>query len=316
MDGEGRVMQQIGKRPILRAHTPNTAQPEASAPRRDPAPSKWAYRYHRLRLRPGYRGFVRLGLPLCVAALVAGVYFAQSDNRAKTVAALQQARAQLETRPEFTVNVMAIDGASDATAAAIREVLPVDLPVSSFDLDLETMRQTVESLDAVKTASLAVRTGNLLQIDVYERVPAVVWRHHEGMELRDDAGHRVAAVEDRNAHPHLPLIAGMGAQDHVAEALQLIAAAAPIADRVQGLVRMGERRWDVVLQTGQRIMLPVDAPVTALERVVILDRAQDILNRDVMAVDMRLSYRPTVRLSEAAREDIREINEIEFGGQR
>ena len=58
------------------------------------------------------------------------------------------------------------------------------------------------------------------------------------------------------------------------------------------------------------------APVTALERVVILDRAQDILNRDVMAVDMRLSYRPTVRLGEAAREDIREINEIEFGGQR
>jgi cell division protein FtsQ len=258
---------------------------------------------------------VRLGLPFCIAWFVAGIYFAQSDNRSKTVTAWHQARAQLETRPEFMVNVMAIDGASDATAAAIREVLPIDLPVSSFDLDLEAMRQTVESLDAVKIASLAVRRGNMLQIDVYERVPAVVWRHHEGMELRDDTGHRVADVEDRNAYPLLPLIAGMGAQNHVAEALQVMAAAAPIAGRVQGLVRMGQRRWDVVLQTGLRIMLPVDEPLTALERVVILDRTRDILNRDVVAVDMRLPHRPTVRLGDVAHEDIREINEIEFGGQ-
>ncbi|MFD2844725.1 cell division protein FtsQ/DivIB [Paracoccus cavernae] len=56
---------------------------------------------------------------------------------------------------------------------------------------------------------------------------------------------------------------------------------------MRGLERVGERRWDLVLDRGQRIMLPVDGPLPALERVIALDKAQDVLGRDVAVVDMR-----------------------------
>ncbi|MCF6445237.1 cell division protein FtsQ/DivIB [Nereida sp. MMG025] len=281
--------------------------------KRDPAPSKWAYRYQRLKLRPGYRRFMRVGLPLCVTALLAGGYFADKQNRETVQLAIADARAMIEERPEFMVKLMAIDGASGDTAEQIRTVLPVEFPLSSFDLDLAQMRADVEALDAVKSASLLVRAGNVLQVQVNERVPVAVWRHREGLELRDAEGALVKKIASRNDYPHLPLIAGEGAADQITQALDLFAAANPIANRVQGLVRLGDRRWDVVLDTGQRIMLPTDDPVTALERVIILDRAQDMLNRDITVVDMRLGARPTLRMGEAANSDLRRIKAIELG---
>ncbi len=66
---------------------------------------------------------------------------------------------------------------------------------------------------------------------------------------------------------------------------------------------MGERRWDVVLTRDQRIMLPERDAVRALERVIVLDQVQDMLERDVVAVDMRLAERPTIRMRERAVED-------------
>ena len=44
---------------------------------------------------------------------------------------------------------------------------------------------------------------------------------------------------------------------------------------------MGERRWDVVLDRDQRILLPETGPVPALERVIALDKAEHLLDRDI-----------------------------------
>mgnify|MGYP000518825031 CR=1 FL=1 len=62
-----------------------------------------------------------------------------------------------------------------------------------------------------------------------------------------------------------------------AEALALIDLAGPILPRLRGLERMGERRWDVVLDRGQRIMLPTDRPLPALQAAMAMDREDGLL---------------------------------------
>jgi cell division protein FtsQ len=74
----------------------------------------------------------------------------------------------------------------------------------------------------------------------------------------------------------------------VAEALALFAAAGPLGDRVRGLVRVGERRWDVVLDRDQRILLPETGAVQALEQVLALDAARTCSTATSCVVDMRL----------------------------
>lgn len=289
----------------MRSLTAPRRGPAAASPRRDPAPSVWAYRMQRVMLTPYLRALLRVGLPTFAVLAVAGLYLADADRRAAITGVFTDIRDKFESRPEFQVTLASIEGCSPELAEAVRARLGLQLPQSSFDLDLDAARLRVEELDAVKSAELRVRSGGVLQVVVTEREPVAVWRTEAGLTLLDETGHRVAGLHARTDRPDLPLIAGEGADRATAEALTLLAAAGPLAPRIRGLVRMGDRRWDIVLDRDQRILLPGQNPVRALERLLALDKAEDILARDLLAIDLRNDARPTLRLTPFALTDLR-----------
>ena len=281
--------------------------------RPDPAPSRLRYRLNRIMLTPVYRVMLRVGLPLVLVVGGVGGWFAVEDNRAAFFGTIDEARSAFEQRPEFMVNLLAVDGAGARVARDIREILHVDFPVSSFDLDLDAMRDTVTGLDAVKSARLRIRQGGVLQVDVVERMPAVLWRSPAGLAILDRDGVHVGPASHRGEQPALPLIAGRGADLHVPEALALLAAAEPLWPRLRAVQRIGERRWDVVLDRDQRLMLPDEGAVQALERAIAMDQAVDLLNRDLVTVDLRLPQRPTLRLTDYAVQEMWRMKSLEVG---
>jgi len=280
---------------------------------RDPAPSRAAYRMHRLWLTPLFRSMLRVGLPAFIVTFSIGLYLSDDLRRAEIARTWEGAWAAVEERPEFLVNLMAIDGASPALAEAIRAKLALTFPLSSFEIDMEATAARIEELDAVASADLRVRSGNVLQVTITERVPVVIWRTQTELSLLDIGGRRVARVFARTDRPDLPLIAGEGANAAVSEALALLAAAGPIQPRLRGMVRMGERRWDIVLDRDQRILLPEGDPVPALERVIALDKAEALLARDVITVDLRNKDRPVLRLAPDAMTILRASQGVESG---
>jgi cell division protein FtsQ len=271
-------------------------------PKADPAPSRWAWRTERWMLTPGIRFGLRFGVPFVISFSAAMIYLSDDARRDEITTYIADLRNSIETRPEFMVNVMRVSGASEEVAADIHELMPVDLPATSFDIDLEALRATITGLDPVKSAAVRIRPGGVLDVQVTERVPVLVWRSYEQVSLVDETGAHVAVIDTRLARPDLPLIAGDGADKHVPEALELIRAAEPLGDRLRGLVRMGERRWDVVLDRDQRILLPETGALRALERAIALDAAQDLLARDLAQIDFRIEGRPTVRMNAGATE--------------
>jgi cell division protein FtsQ len=279
-------MQSLGRAPQRPQHI-----------RRDPAPSRWQYRMQRLWLTPLFRVLFRVGLPVASVGLVAALVLHDDSRRAALVQTYDSLREQFQDRPEFRVSYLSIEGASRDLADAVRAKLAVKLPESSFDLDLDALRQKAEALDAVAKAELRVRSGGVLQVVLTERTPVLVWRTETGLELLDATGHRVAGLAERGDRSDLPLVAGEGADTHAAEALELLGAAGPISPRIRGLVRMGDRRWDIVLDREQRILLPPDGAVAALERLLALDAAENLLARDLAAVDLRNEQRPVLRLA-------------------
>jgi len=280
---------------------------------RDPAPSRVAYRMHRLWLTPLFRSMMRVGLPTFIVTFSIGLYLSDDLRRAEIAKTWEGAWAAVEERPEFLVNLMAIDGASPALAEAIRSKLALTFPLSSFEIDMAATSAKIEELDAVANADLRVRSGNVLQVTITERVPVVIWRTQTELSLLDIEGRRVARVFARTDRPDLPLIAGEGANAAVPEALALLAAAGPIQPRLRGMVRMGERRWDIVLDRDQRILLPEVDPVPALERVIALDKAEALLARDVITVDLRNEDRPVLRLAPDAMTILRASQGVETG---
>ena len=287
--------------------------PKQQGPRRDPAPSRMAYKAHRLWLTPVFRAFLRVGVPVFLVLLLTGWYFSDPTNRYAIGEKLTAMKRSVQERPEFMVKLMAVEGATPIVSDAVRTILPIDFPISSFDLDLDVMRNEIMKLDVVAEAELRIRPGGVLEVAISERAPVIVWRTGEQLELLDNTGHRVASLTARSARADLPLVVGEGAQDAIKEALMIFAAARPLATQLRGLVRVGARRWDVVLKDDQRILLPENAPVAALEQILALDQAQDLLARDLTIIDMRNPLRPTLRMADQATDELRRIKALDLG---
>ena len=73
-----------GGRPVPGRPAPARPAPMGAArpQRKDPAPSRLAYRLNRMMLRPLVRRLVHVGLPAFLAALVAGICLSDETRRA------------------------------------------------------------------------------------------------------------------------------------------------------------------------------------------------------------------------------------------
>ncbi|OSP54987.1 cell division protein FtsQ/DivIB [Pseudoruegeria sp. SK021] len=293
--------------PLRRAGIP---APEV---RHDPAPSRISYRLNRIWLSPVLRRIITFVVPSVLVIGLIGLYISNPNRQAVLRGWVADITSSIEARPEFQIRQMSITGASPVLANAIRERVEVDFPVSWFRIEPADIQARIAGLDAVADVQVTVELGGALNLRVTEREPAVIWRRAFSLEMLDETGVRIAYIDRRDGRPDLPLITGDGADAAVFEAMTLFEAAAPINDRLRGLTRRGERRWDVVLDRDQVIQLPEQEPRVALERVLAMQAAQDILNRDIPVIDMRDPERPIVRLGTEAIDYLRLTRAFEKG---
>jgi cell division protein FtsQ len=273
----------------------------------DPAPSRLRYRLQRIWLRPSVRMLAKYGPPFSALALVVWTIAGNQDIRNNIAAKANDIRNIIAGMPELAVKDIDVPNVSDDLKKQILEVASVSLPISSLDLDVVALRDRVQSLDAVQSATTRIRTDGILEIVITERTPVAVWRHEGGLDLVDREGFRVARLAARGLRSDLLLVAGEGAPLAVAEAEMLMQASGPLMPRIRGFVRQGERRWDVILDHDLTIALPETDPRAALERVIALDKAHDLTARDLRIIDMRDPRRPVLRLSQDAVNELRRI---------
>ena len=278
--------------------------PVKAAPRRDPAPSRLRYKLNRLWLRPGFRRLVNFGVPMLAGVLATWTVASQYDLEGMALREVDRLREAIVERPQFVITSVEVPGVSRDLAEQIRVAAFVRLPVSSLELDVGAVRERIEALSAVERARVRALASGVLLIEAVERVPVVVWRAPDGIELLDRDGVRVAEVDSRLRRPDLPLIAGEGADRHVPEALAVLAVARPVGARVRGLVWVGERRWNLVLDRDQVVELPVQDPTGELTKAMALDKADALFRRDLTVVDLRDPRRPMLRLTETARQEL------------
>jgi cell division protein FtsQ len=291
-----------------------------------PASSPLRYRLSRLWRRRSVRRALTVQAPALAFAGVAALLASDPAVHAMVAERAGAVRAALTARPEFAIRRIVVDDAGPMVEAEIRAVLGDALGASSIDLDVGALRRRIESLGWVESARVALDAREELRVAVTERVAAAVWRRDGEPHLIDAHGAEIAPAFSRADHPELPLVAGKGAAEAVAEALALHRAAGPLALRIRGFVRVGERRWDVVLAEGKTLMLPEADPLAALEAALAMQAREAVFERDAAALDLRLPDRPTLRLTprgvetlaeiDAAREAAREAVRTALGRER
>lgn len=173
-------------------------------------------------------------------------------------------------------------------------------------LDVTAIRERLLEYGWVKDARVSRRFPDTLVIDIVEREPAALWQDEDRLTLIDAEG----VVLDRvpvSQMPDLPLLIGRGANEHAVALDRLLSQAPTLKAQLVSATWVGERRWNLSVQTGEIIMLPEGdaAAGTALRRFAKMEKSAGLLGRGYIHFDMRKPDKTmTVRLPRGAGEPI------------
>ena len=248
-----------------------------------------AARYKWFRLWWRFCDSLRLQMGGCVliAALLIGFCYTSPTIRSHWLTAFEKAQTAVYTMPEYQIRRVKINGATADLDQKIRKALDLQLPASSLVLDFAVMVQKIEHMDEIKHAEMFLDDDGTLALDVTPNQAVVLWRKGNLLELLNANGKPAGRVQSRLERRELPVIVGVGVENHIPQALEIFAALGPFYKRTRGLRRVGERRWDIMLNNNQTIKLPDVAPVSALQAFLQKNTQQQILERAVINVDLR-----------------------------
>jgi len=259
-----------------------------AAPRRAAAPSQKLAALRTpapARAEPRQVGPALAGLVLLLGAAAAGAAWIGGslyDLRENMSASLDAAAA----RGGLRLLTVQLEGVSGARAEEVRALMLPQGRVSLLAADPMRVRARLEALPWVASVRVSRMWPSTLVVQISrKRAFAVVQR--DGAALVIDERGRPAAAASAEDLRALPLLQGAGAAGAAAEILAALENAPEVRRRLHALVRIGERRWDMELLNGVRVLLPENQPERALARLEGLHRLHALLDQPVERLDMR-----------------------------
>lgn len=201
----------------------------------------------------------------------------------------------------FAVEDVHVSGNRHTSEIDILQLLGLDGSTSLLGLDIVAARQALSGLPWVESAEVRKVYPRAVEVVLREREAYGIWQHGADLSLIEKSGSVIAPLRD-NKFASLPLFVGRDAETAAATVEEEFAMFPGIASRVKAFVRVAGRRWDIHLDNGVVVKLPEDDVGAALAKLSRLDAEQQLLARDIAAVDLRLPDRTTVRLTPEAQE--------------
>jgi cell division protein FtsQ len=242
-----------------------------------------------------------LGIVAASLVLVSSVAYGvvKGDHIPTVIETLKDARDSAGNAAGFRIVSLAMTGQHHLSREEVLAIAGVTGHTSLLFLDVEAARERLKANPWIGDATVLKLYPGELQIGITEREPFALWQKegrvsviaHDGTVLEAYVAPRLLK---------LPLVVGRSAETKAKEFIALVSRYPEISAQVRASVLIGERRWNLRLKNGLDVRLPEDGIGPALERLVALDREAKLISRDIVAIDLRLPDRVTVRLSPAA----------------
>src|SRR5579872_444315 len=226
-------------------------------------------------------------------SVVAGGHLSDIATWAKT------ARDEVANAVGLRLAAVSITGSKEVSREEILTTAGVSGRVSLPFLDAAAARARLLANPWIADAAVLKLYPDRLQISVTERQAFALWQKNGRVSvIAPDGTVLEPYIEDR--YLDLPLVVGRGAETQAKDFFAVIDRFAAIRGQLRASVLVAERRWNLWLKNGVEIRLPETKVEQALELLTRLDREKQLLSRDIVAIDLRLSDRVSVRLSDGA----------------
>lgn len=187
-----------------------------------------------------------------------------------------------------------ITGASAEATPAIQRALNVEAGQPITGLDLAALQAEVQSVGWVKEARVVRLLPDTLIVEVKEHDRLAVWQTGGRSYVIDGEGRAIPGA-DAGRYPNLPLVVGKGADSAAKAILPLLRERPQLMNRIDALVRVDERRWDLRLKDGGLIQLPAVKQEAALIQLDALDQRDRLLELGFSRIDLRTEGQVAVR---------------------
>jgi cell division protein FtsQ len=250
----------------------------------------------------------RVGVTATVAMLIgsAALGIVKGGHLEVVTTALSDTRNALANSVGFKITAVAINGRKQLTQDEVLAIGGVNGRSSLLFLDAAIVRDKLKANPWIGEAAVQKFYPGQLQIDITERSAFALWQQDGRLSVISDDGAVLEPYVSRRFRG-LPLVVGKGAETRARDFLALLDRYPQVRAVMKAAVLVGERRWNLRLKDGLDVRLPENDVGNALAALTRLDRDDRLFSRDIVAIDMRLPDRLTVRLSEdaaKAREDL------------
>jgi cell division protein FtsQ len=252
------------------------------------------------RPRPARR--LRRRLMLSAGALVALLAVAGGMMRlarapwvAEAATAVRGRVANAGTALGFAVGNVSVVGRDRESRSAILGALGVARGTPILGLDLGLAKTRLEALPWVRVADVERLLPDTILVRLGERRPLAFWQRHGALALVADDG-TVIPTSNLDDFGSLVVLVGDDAPRFGASLIEMLASEPDLAPHVAAAVRIGGRRWNLRLDSGIDVALPERDPEAAWHRLAALDRSEQLLERNILEVDLRLTDRLVLRL--------------------
>ena len=276
----------------VRGGTRSSAKPQAKSPASKAArggrPVAAAYAPAKLRAGAGAGLAPKLTLIVAGGVLVIGAAVALfSGDRPQTL--VHGAESGLAGRFAglgFRVGALHVQGASAMAQPDIVRASGIYKDQPILGVDLTELRQRILAVGWVKEARVVRLLPDTIVIAVTERPTLAVWQHQGATHVVDAEG-KVIPEADPGRFPDLPMVVGDGAAENAAAILPLVRARPRLMERLEALVRVDDRRWDLRMKDGGLIQLPAVGEDSALIQLDQLDQRSRLLELGFARIDLR-----------------------------
>lgn len=259
-------------------------QRESRAPERQKPTPRWL-----MRLRG--TGIV-LGL---LAAIGGGGYYAIDEGALSQVqGGLRDAGEVVSAKLGLVVKDAYSEGRHSVTSEALTAVVGPAIGHSIVLLDTEALREQIEHLPWVRSATVKRLLPSTLFISIDEYDATALWYDGHDTKVVSSDG-EVLPVKDLRPFLDLTLLHGDGAPEASTDLLRVLKTEPDLAKRVTAAGRVGKRRWNVFLDGRVEVRLPEHGADVAWHRLAMDERSEKILERSIESIDLRAATWMAVR---------------------
>lgn len=227
-----------------------------------------------------------VGVAAAVLVAGAGVVLFTGDRLHQTGVAVTGGIAGQFAHVGFKLHALHVEGATAMAQADIVRASNLYRNEPILGLDLNEVRARIERVGWVKSVRVVRLLPDTLVIAVTQRPTVAVWQNRGRLSVVDDHG-VIIPEADPARFADLPLVVGEGANANANAILEELRRYPRVTQRMEALVRVDDRRWDIRMKDGGLIALPAVDEGSALVQLDQLDQTRRILDLGFSRIDLR-----------------------------